>query len=352
MKLIANLLLCVFLTSAQANPIKRFELNFLTTVKLPVSRDNLTTIQFPSPVSDVEGAFVSTTADPPAKFQLSFRPGSHFLSLRALNEGVSATIHVAWKGKIYVFQLTESADPVFSAVMFERTPLLDLSPFSAGANTTARLREIVRVAKLYPSIQSTNPELVKQIQRLPVNKTVTHGQFDSTIEEIFRFDADDTLVFHLSFTNRTSSPILYLPNTLSVKLGPRRLMNSFVEADGVIGTNAKSSGFFAVTGGINGTPENLALTNAFEIAFETIPIATQPQVVTPATQPTIAPVQKRFSVVTRPSNFSGVQRPVPAAQWHPVVAVPPPAPPTQIVYQEVYYEPDPWWHPSRWWPWY
>src|SRR6185503_10001064 len=117
MKWLASLLCLVSTVGAQpTNAVRHFILDPANVTRLPIARDQLTTVSFPSPVSDLEGAFLSPEPEPPALFQISFRPGSHFFSLRALAANAQATLHVGWRGQTYILELIESSTPTLAAI--------------------------------------------------------------------------------------------------------------------------------------------------------------------------------------------------------------------------------------------
>jgi hypothetical protein len=276
-------LLCLA-ASAGAGPsdaIRQCVLDPLTIVRVPVARDRLTTIRFPGPVSDIEGAFVSPESDPPSLFQISFRPGSPFFSLRALATNASAALTVGWKGRSYVLELVESSVPLLAIQFIER-------PSAARAMvpriaTPARLREMLKAAKFHSYLEAQQPLALTGIERLTVNRRQTRPDFDIVLEEIFRFDSDDTLVFHVTFINKTLSPIYYLPGALAVKVGECRFDQSASDAEGVIPACEHSSAFFAISAGVRGTPANLSIKNEFQVMLGPINLTVAGPC--PATQP-------------------------------------------------------------------
>jgi hypothetical protein len=109
------------LASDSSNPIQRLRLDPTSVVRIPVALDRLTTIRFPSPISDLLAVMVAAESHPDALFQVSFQPGSAFFSLRALVSGASTTLNVVWKDQTYVFELVQSREPWLS-VVFESPP--------------------------------------------------------------------------------------------------------------------------------------------------------------------------------------------------------------------------------------
>ena len=55
-----------------------------TVYEIPIGRDVPTTLMFPSAISAIEGANVTTNPDTPAPILLTYNAGQYFLSVRAL----------------------------------------------------------------------------------------------------------------------------------------------------------------------------------------------------------------------------------------------------------------------------
>ena len=75
---------------------------------IPVSRNRVTTISFPGPISALEGANVTVDGSHPAFFQLAHTPGSYFFSVRSLARGAATNVNVRWNKKTYVLELRDS----------------------------------------------------------------------------------------------------------------------------------------------------------------------------------------------------------------------------------------------------
>lgn len=103
--------------AAQAtNPIQRLPLNPMIVTRIPIALDRLTTIRFPSPLSDLQSALVAAEPHPDALFLVVFQPGSAFFSLRALATNASTTLNVVWNNQTCVLELVESKTPCLSAI--------------------------------------------------------------------------------------------------------------------------------------------------------------------------------------------------------------------------------------------
>ena len=137
MKSLISMLFAVTAVCAQTTN-KEFWLDPLQVPRIPVAQDRFTTVRLPSPISDLTGVFISPNAEPPARFQISFRPGSEFFSLRALTTNVSATLAVGWNGNIYHLECVESAVS-WPGVFFVEKPAPNPMLPATRVTTTNRL---------------------------------------------------------------------------------------------------------------------------------------------------------------------------------------------------------------------
>jgi hypothetical protein len=269
MKRLVNLLvLAASLSTGAAETIQHTLLDPDQVVRVPVARNRLTTVRFPSPISDLEGAYLSIEDAPPALFQISFRPGQNFFSLRALATNASTTLTVGWKGRSYVLELLESPDPVLVLGLIE--PLARMSPPLPRAITPARLRALLQTSRLYSEIQAQQFSFIRDVKCFVVNQRTALKDCDMLVERVFEFKADETLVFHVRFLNKSAEPILYLPTSLGARVGERVFAASIEEAEGIVPACGEALAVFALTAGVNGVPVGLSSRNEFQVAFERI----------------------------------------------------------------------------------
>jgi len=85
------------------------------------------------------------------------------------------------------------------------------------------------------------------------------------VQEVFRFDPEDTVVFKLRFENKGGSEIYYQPQRLAVRVGQDVYYPSIVDASGIVPPNASTTAYFAVTGSPTGGRANLSTKNIFSI---------------------------------------------------------------------------------------
>ena len=340
-----------FVACAQpTNPIQRLVLDSMAVVRIPVGRDSLTTIRLPSPPSDLESARVGTEPHPDALFLLAIQPGSPSFSVRALVAKTNTTLNVVWKGQTYVLDLYESPQPWLS-VVFEAPREAAIRGLSGGARGVppARLLGLLDTAKAYGLLRQQHPATVADIEVVRPGTLRDYGDYTIRTEEVFRFDAEDTLVFRIGISNKTDNLLEFVPASLSVRVGTGFYYQSVAEASGAVAPHSDLPVYFAVTGSSDGSRNALSPKNDFMILLQRIEAGTTLSANVPAAQPPVPtpelPQPAPTVTVARPSlNSEGqhvwasVSPPTPPKPWRePTAAIewdsvsPPPTAPAQRV---------------------
>lgn len=293
MKLLAKLFfLAAGLAAHGAALVRQEVLDPRVAVRVPISRERLTTISFPSPIYHLEGTYLSAGDEPPARFQISFQPGQSSFALRALATNASTTLTVGWRGQLHVLELVESSEPL--AVLNLITAPIPPAPATSRTITPARLRALLQIARLHSEVQLQQPTLATGAQCYAVNACFVHPDCEVILERVFHFTDDDTLVFHARFVNRTTERIAFLPSSLGARVGDRAFLSSVAESDGLVPPCGTATVAFAVSGGVNGTPAGLSPRNQFQVIFERIgPLSKRrcpvpqagPRIINPARSP-------------------------------------------------------------------
>jgi hypothetical protein len=120
-------------------------------------------------------------------------------------------------------------------------------------------------AKSYQLIEMQYPEAVQQIEHAEPGNVCYYKDFQVTVDEVFRFDPEDTLVFKLKLENKGDVEIHYQPQRLAVRVGQNVYYASIVDASGIIPPKAVTTAYFAVTGSPTGGRANLSIKNTFNI---------------------------------------------------------------------------------------
>jgi len=248
----------------QAQVVKQFPLDERTVYDIPISRDVPTTLMFPSAITAIEGANVSASPETPAPVLLAYTPGRYFFSVRALEPDARAAVNVVWRNKTYVIRFATGADPCGSVTFYE-DELAGRSPALQRRVTPEVLLGLLDRAKSFQLIATQYPETVQQIEHATPGSVSYYRDFRVTIEEVFRFDPEDTLVFKLRFENTGETEVVYQPQRLAARVGLNVYYASIADASGIIPPQATTTGFFAITGTPLGGRANLSIRNSFSI---------------------------------------------------------------------------------------
>ena len=248
----------------QTQVIKQFPLDERTVYEIPISRDVPTTLMFPSAITAIEGANISASPENPAPVLLAYTAGRYFFSVRALDPAGKAAVNVVWKNKTYVIRFTNSAEP-YGSVTFYEDELAGRSAALRRRVTPDVLLGLLDRSKNFDLVHSQYPEAVQQIERATPNTVSYYRDFRATVEEVFRFDPEDTLVFRLKLENTGDNEVIYQPQRLAVRVGSDVYYASISDASGIIPPKASTAAFFAITGTPRGGRANLSIKNNFSV---------------------------------------------------------------------------------------
>lgn len=248
-------------------PIQDLILDDHTVYAVPVSGKRVTTISFPGPISAIDGAFVTTDPKNPGLFQLAHTKGTSYFSARALAKDAATNLNVRWNGRTYVFELKESSEPCYSVILLPRK--------SARENqqrplTPSRLLGMLDKAKAFPLLRVHYPETFADIDFRDGTKEPSVsdcGDYEVRLQEAFRFNAEDTLVFRLTMKNKTAKPIVFVPDRTQMKVGAHTHFPAVAQLTDSIPPNGTIEGYLAVTGNSEGGRNDLSLKNDFTFAL-------------------------------------------------------------------------------------
>jgi hypothetical protein len=266
--LISILLLSATVTLAELNveTIQRMTLDERTVVTIPVATNRVTTISFPGPISAIDAASVTADGKTPGQFQLAYTKGSSFLSVRALTHRAATNLNIRWNQRTYVFELIESDTPVLSLDLDDPSATETVLP--APDVTPTHLLALLDKAKVFPLLKKQQPEVVAgaEARTFGDNPPVTDfNDYEIRVEEVFRFNTEDTLVFHVVLRNKSDRDIRYLPESFAVQIGNRLYYQSISDAPGALPARSASTVYFAITGTPDGGRNELSLKNEFTI---------------------------------------------------------------------------------------
>jgi len=247
-------------------PIQRLMLDDRVVISVPVATNRVTTISFPGPISAIDAAGVSSDSKASGQFQLAHTKGSSFLSVRALADKATTNLNVRWNKRTYVFELIESAVPVLALNLEDRSATQTAEP--APTVSPTRLLALLDKAKAFPLLRQQHPDAVAQVEAKTLGdqpQITDFGDYEIRIEEMFRFNPEDTVVFHLTLRNKSDREIRYRPDSFTVRAGSRLYYQSVSDAPGVLPPRAASTVYVAITGTPDGGRNELSLKNEFSV---------------------------------------------------------------------------------------
>jgi len=259
-------------------------------VSVPVATNRVTTINFPSPIDAVDGAGFTVDGKTPGLFQLAHTKSSAFLSVRALSPKAASNLNIRWNNQTYVFELSVSDTPMLSLNM-EAPPTPEEEGFGHAPEVSPpKLLALLDKAKAFPLLKAQQPESVANVGFTTYDGKPLVSDFNDyeiQIEETFRFNAEDTLVFRLVITNKIDAPLIYQPDSFALRVGNRLYPQSISDADGTVPPKGRSIVYFAITGTPDGGRNELSLKNAFTVLVTRL---SPPPPVPPVITVTNAPV--------------------------------------------------------------
>ena len=252
--------------------IQERELDEHSVCAVPVSFSRVTTVSFPGPISAIDAALVTTDGKIPGLFQLAHKPGSYFFSVRSLVKGATTNVNVRWNNKTYVLELQDNATPQLS-VIFKYPADTGKSSFAKRPVTPSSLVGLLDKAKAYPVLKASHPEAIEQVDYVTYGgkpPVMDYNDFEVRLEEVFRFDPQDTLVFRIVLRNKTDKEIRYQPQGFSLRVGERLYSQSISDASGGMPPKSDTPAYFAITGTPTGGRNDVSTKNEFTVLLTTL----------------------------------------------------------------------------------
>ncbi|WP_269541667.1 hypothetical protein [Cerasicoccus fimbriatus] len=254
--------------------IKQYALNPQTVYNIPIG-NTPTTITFPGPLSSIDGANVSSDPKNKAPVLLSYIEGRYFFSVRATEPNARGALNVVYQNQTYVFNFYHHEDEIpYRTVRLVDSGETAMVESGYGAQpavirkaTPSALVDLLDRAKSYHLISEAYPNMLdEEIQHIaPQNLTTEYRDFNVRIDDIYRFNQYDTLVFKISLRNESEEAVFYTPQMIAVRIGQNLYFPSITDASGIIPPQSDSIAYIAITGKPNGERADLSIRNPFQI---------------------------------------------------------------------------------------
>jgi len=253
---------------ADSPAVQRILLDDRAVVSVPVALNRVTTLNFPGPIEAIDGAGFTVDGKTPGLFQLAHVKGSAFLSVRALAPKSSANLNVRWNNRTYVFEFSENNVPMLSLDLEAPPTPEEIGVGRAPEVSPLKLLALLDKAKAFPLLKSQQPEAVADVGFTAYDGKPLVSDFNDyeiQIEQAFRFNAEDTLVFRVGITNKSDTSLVYQPDSFALRAGNRLYPQSISDADGLVPPKGHGIVYFAVTGTPDGGRNHLSLKNQFTV---------------------------------------------------------------------------------------
>lgn len=228
----------------------------IQTIPVAVDKGN-TTIMFPGPIGGLYASKVSSVAVTNADFLIDFTPGKHYFCIRALKENSEDVLTVMFEQKAYVLKLKASFSPYYIASFYRS------HNFEEKTLSPAKLISLLDKAKAYQQLVKHQPDAIEGVSYYLPNKTIAYTNFNVFLKEVWRFEEEDTLVFHLELENPTPKEISY--QDFAARVGDQIYFQSISDGSGLMPSNSITSAYFAITGNAKGGRNYLSVTNDWSI---------------------------------------------------------------------------------------
>lgn len=231
---------------ATAQQVRDAVLDDRTVYNVPVSTARVTTISFPSAISAIDGALVSTDGKSPGVFQVAHTKGTAYFSARALAHDGVTNLNVRWNNRTYVVELHESKEPCYSLIL--RSPS-EQAGKGTRLLTPNRLLGLLDKAKAFPLLQQFQADAVRDVEYRDMKAAPMVSDCDDyevRCEGAFRFPASDALVFRFTVINKSDRPLAHTPEKLEVRVGEHVLTPALTDLTGEIAPHSTASGYVAI----------------------------------------------------------------------------------------------------------
>lgn len=249
----------------QNKHIKQFPLDERTVYEIKVGHENVTTIMFPSAPTSLEGANIGVDPQQRPAFLISYKPGKYYFSVKANSNNKIATLNVVWNQKTYVLRFKPADEPYYTVTFFEQAR--GGGRFSNGRAKVDpnKLLALLDRAKSFHLIEQQYPEMAQQIDYVQPSRICFYKDFEVLIDEVFRFDPEDTLVFRVLLRNASANEIFYQPQSFAIRVGTLVYYQSISDASGIMPPGSTTAAYFAITGTPDGGRNELSVNNKFNI---------------------------------------------------------------------------------------
>jgi hypothetical protein len=231
-----------------------------------------TTVMFPGAISKIAGNNISTKIEKDFQgefkhdFLLQSKDGSYYFNVIALKEGAQGSINVTYRRNTYIIKLLQSETKSYSAVNFG----IYKSSRSTGQfrrPSSGRKISMLDIAKAYNLFDEYQPHAIRDVEyfKPSTEKRFEYKHFSIILDEVFRFNLDDTVVFKVLLKNSGSEEIKYDKFSFVAQNNKVKYFQSVADASGIMPPKTTTTAYFAITGTMRGGGNNLPADSDWQI---------------------------------------------------------------------------------------
>ena len=242
--------------------LRQYPLDEQLVPEVPVALDEGTTVfLFPTKINGLYAQKVSLDPAVAADFAMTFQPGQFYFTVNARHAGARDVISVVLGRQVYQIRIVAAKEQaVLTAAFFNPTRQGRVAAVSPN-----KLLSLLDKSKLYYQLRRHYPQEAEQIEHARPGLTLCYRNFSATVQDVWRYEAEDTLVFRVLLQNRGGEAIAYSPNELAVRVGQRIYPAAVADAAGVMPPHATVPVYFAISGSPDGGRNNLSVNNRWNI---------------------------------------------------------------------------------------
>lgn len=193
-----------------------------------------TTVLLPDMPESFQGVGFTKDDAVAAPVRIDYTLGNRFFSVKPLFVGATADLNVVLHNRIYSFKFFHSEKPIRALTLFDAAKYAGRRQQTAGRGARIeRLVYLIEQAKTYFVIKENYPNMYRNIEFTEPATVIPYLGFKVIVDQAFRFDDDDTIVFRVIFSNETYQPIYY-GRDLAVRVGANIYDASLSDVSGEI----------------------------------------------------------------------------------------------------------------------
>ena len=224
-----------------------------------------TTILFPSPISGIFASKTSAASSQgSADFLIDYQPGSYYFTIRSTKSHVEDYLNIIFEKKAYVFHIFSSSHPYRTLTLFYSSQRSNRNKKSVSPELLLSLLDKVKSSAL---LLRQHPEVLQGVMHDAPRKELDYPNYRIVIDDVYRFEEADTLIFKLTLENKTTQSIAYDPQNVSIGLKENLYSTSIVDASGNIPPHGTITAYFGITGTATGGRNHLSPKNDWNIVL-------------------------------------------------------------------------------------